>query len=529
MEEIKEFLEEQNNKIKELYKKVHSSYFNAIISGKEELYKEFEKNAMEMENFFHNKENFEKVKNYLKEEIKDDLIKRQLDLLYLSYLGSQGDIDIIKKIVEKSTKIEQVFNTFRAKIGDKEFTDNEIKKILKKETNSEKLREAWEASKKQGEIVEKEVIEIIKLRNELAKNLGFKNYFELSLKLNEQNEEEIEKIFSELEKETNEPFKKMKREIDEILSKRYNIKISELKPWHYQDLFFQEAPDIYKLDLDKYYQEDVIEKATKFYDSLGLDVRSILEKSDLYEKPKKYQHACCLDMDREGDVRIVQSTKNDENWMNTTLHELGHGIYSKYNDFTLPFLLKGEAHIFTTEAIALLFGRNSKNTSFIKKYCNVEEKVAEKISEIITKQLKLRELVFFRWSRVMLNFERELYKNPEQNLNELWWKIVKEYQYINFSRDKPDWASKIHIVSAPVYYHNYILGELLASQIKNYLINNIIKQKDEENTYLEDKKVGEYLKKEIFMPGKKYKWDELIEKATKEKLTPRYFIEEFCK
>ena len=527
MEEIKGFLKDQNEKIKELYKKVHLSYFNAIISGKEEFYKDYEKNAMEMENFFHNKENFEKIKDYLKEEIKDDLMKRQLDLLYLSYLGSQGNIDLIKKIVEKSTKVEQIFNTYRAKIGDKEFTDNEIKKILKEETDSEKLREAWEASKKQGEIVEKETIEIIKLRNELAKNLGFKNYFEFSLELNEQKEEEIERIFSELEKETNEPFKEVKREVDETLSKRYNIEISELKPWHYQDLFFQESPNIYKINLDKYYQEDVIEKATKFYDEVGLDVRDILKRSDLYEKPKKYQHACCIDMDGEGDVRIVQNTKNDEYWMNTTLHELGHGVYSKYQDFNLPFLLKGEAHIFTTEAIALFFERADKNISFIKKYCNITEDEAKDIEEVLTKKLKLRQLIFSRWSQVMFNFEKELYKNPEQDLNKLWWDIVKKYQNIDFSRDKPDWASKIHVVSAPVYYHNYTLGELLASQIKNYLAKNILKQ-DELKNLDYNKKVGEYLKNEIFIPGKKYKWDKLIEKATKEKLTPKYFIEEFC-
>ncbi len=527
MEEIKEFLKDQNEKIKELYKKVHLSYFNAITSGKEELYKDFEKNAMEMENFFHNKENFEKVKSYLKEDIKDDLIKRQLDLLYLSYLGSQGNIDLIKEIVEKSTKVERIFNTYRAKIGDKEFTDNEIKKILKEETDSEKLREAWEASKKQGVIVEKEVIEIIKLRNELARSLGFKNYFEFSLELNEQSEEEIERIFSELEKATNEPFRKIKEDIDEILSKRYNIEISELKPWHYQDLFFQESPpNIYKVNLDKYYQEDVIEKATKFYDDVGLEVRDILEKSDLYEKPKKYQHACCFDMDREGDVRIVQSTKNDEYWMNTTLHELGHGVYSKYQDFSLAFLLKGEAHIFTTEAIALFFERADKNISFIKKYCNITEDEAKNIKEVLTKKLKLRQLIFSRWSQVMVNFERELYKNPEQDLNKLWWDLVKKYQGINFSRDAPDWASKIHIVGAPVYYHNYILGELLASQIKNYLSKEILKKDIKDFEYT--KEVGEYLKNEIFIPGNRYYWSDLIEKATGEKLTPKYFIEEFC-
>ncbi len=144
--EIKKFLDKQNKEISELYKKIHYSYFNAITSGKKEFYKDYEKNSIEMENFFHNKKNFEKIKVYLKEKIKDELIKRQMELLYNSYLGSQGDINLIKKLVEKSAKIEQNFNTFRAKIKDKELTDNEIKEILKKETNSEKLKQTWEAS-----------------------------------------------------------------------------------------------------------------------------------------------------------------------------------------------------------------------------------------------------------------------------------------------------------------------------------------------------------------------------------------------
>ena len=69
----------------------------------------------------------------------------------------------------------------------------------------------------------------------------------------------------------------------------------------------------------------------------------------------------------------------------------------------------------------------------------------------------------------MVNFEKRLYKNPDQDLNKLWWDLVKEYQLIDFTRDKPDWASKIHFVNAPVYYHNYLLGEVFASQLTNYI------------------------------------------------------------
>ena len=528
MEKLNGFLDEQNKEIKKLQAKTYKSYFDAIITGKEEFYKEYEKSAMEMEDFFHSKENFEKIKEFLKKDINDLIIKRQLDLLYKFYLGSQGDIILLKKILEKSTKVEKNFNSFRAEINEKEFTDNEIKEILRKEKDSEKLKQTWEASKKQGEIVEKEVLEIIKLRNELAKSLGYENYFKMSLDLNEQKEEEIDKIFSDLKEKTNESFEEIKKEMDEVLSKKYGIEISELKPWHYQDLFFQVGPEIYEINFDEFYKEDVIEKAIKFYDDIGFNVKNILEKSDLYERPRKYQHACCIDIDNSGDVRIVMNTKNNEKWMDTILHELGHGIYDKNFDLNLPFLLRSYAHIFVTEAIALLFGRNSKNSNFIKKFCNVDKNEARKVSELGRKQLKMRELVFSQWCQVMYYFEKELYKNPEQNLNKLWWNLVKKYQKIDFSRGKPDWASKIHIVEAPVYYHNYMLGELLASQLQSYIVKNILKQDDVKTPDYNKKEVGEFLKENLFKHGRKYKWDELIKKITGEKLTTKYFIEEFC-
>ena len=33
--------------------------------------------------------------------------------------------------------------------------------------------------------------------------------------------------------------------------------------------------------------------------------------------------------------------------------------------------------------------------------------------------------------------------------------------------------SKIHIVSAPVYYHNYMMGQLFASQVHHALSKNV--------------------------------------------------------
>ncbi len=527
LESIRNFLDRQNREIKEMTVAMSLAYWNATISGKEEDYKDYEKKTLKIKKYFSNKESFEKVRDFLKKS-NNHLEKRQLEILYREYLSCQGDFKLIEEITKKSSEIEYKFNTFRANVDGQNLTDNEIKEILKKNTNSENLKRAWEASKEQGRLVEKELVELIKLRNKLAKSLGFDNYYVMSLELSEQKEGEIERIFIDLEESTKKSFKIVKDGIDKFLSEKYKINKEELKPWHYQDLFFQEAPEIYDINLDKFYNKDVLKIAEKFYNNLGFDIKDIVERSDWYEKPGKYQHAYCINADRKGDIRVIENIKNNEKWMDTTLHELGHAIYEKHCDESLPFLLRENVHTFVTEAIALLFGRNSKNILFIRGYCDIKDEETERIKEKIKKQLRLDELVFLKWSQVMFYFERELYKNPEQDLNKLWWDLVKKYQMINFQRDSSDWASKIHFVSAPVYYHNYLLGKILASQLNHKIVKEIVKGKDFLNPNHSISEMGDFLKKELFFHGKKWRWDKLIKKALKEELNPKYFIEDFC-
>jgi len=62
-----------------------------------------------------------------------------------------------------------------------------------------------------------------------------------------------------------------------------------------------------------------------------------------------------------------------------------------------------------------------------------------------------RLLVFSRYCQVMFRFERELYRNPDQDLNRAWWDLVEKYQEIKRpeGRDLPNYASKYHLIGAP--------------------------------------------------------------------------------
>ena len=69
----------------------------------------------------------------------------------------------------------------------------------------------------------------------------------------EQSAVEIDAIFTELEQRTREPFRCMKAVLDERLAQGYDIAVTDLRPWHYHDPFFQRSPLVYELDLDRYY------------------------------------------------------------------------------------------------------------------------------------------------------------------------------------------------------------------------------------------------------------------------------------
>ena len=494
---VQEFITKHVDKIAPKMKEANLAYWSAA-NGKPEDFKKYAELDLEIRKIQSNPQEFALLKEFKSnEQIKDPVLKRQVDLLYNQYLENQIDSVLMKKIVDLGTKVETDFTGFRGEIKGKKITSNEIEEILKEETDSRKRRDTWYASKQVGEKVSDDIIKLVKLRNEAAKLLGFDNYHTMYLSMNEQNVSELDQIFDELYELTNEPFKQIKAELDSILADMYGVGIEGLMPWHYHDPFFQETPLVYELDLDIYYKDkDVKELAVQFYDGINMPVESIINNSDLYEREGKNPHAFCADIDREGDVRILCNLKNNERWMETMLHELGHAVYDKYQDSKAPFLLRQPAHIFTTEAIAMFFGRLSRNANWMQDMLGLTDEEKNEIENMSNKYAQLKQLIFARWAMVMYSFEKELYANPDQDLNQLWWDLVEKYQFVNkpANRDKSDWAAKIHFTIAPCYYHNYLLGELLASQLHHYITTNVLKlENDKDVSYVGEKAMGDYL------------------------------------
>jgi peptidyl-dipeptidase A len=194
----------------------------------------------------------------------------------------------------------------------------------------------------------------------------------------------------------------------------------------------------------------------------------------------------------------------------------------------LPYLLRKYAHLCTTEAIAMLMGRLTKEPDWLTVYAGIPGPEAQRLRAPLQKQEKLGMLIFVRWCLVMVNFERDMYADPERDLNTLWWDYVERFQFLTrpANRQNPDWASKIHLGTSPVYYQNYLLGELIASQVLAALKAQGPKDR---HPLVQNRAAGDFLRERVFRPGAKYSWNLLLEKATGEKLNPRHFVQQFVK
>ncbi|MCE3287604.1 MAG: oligoendopeptidase [Gaiellaceae bacterium] len=437
------------------------------------------------------------------------LVRRQLDLLRNSMLTHQIPDTLRARIVELESSVDMRFSRHRGVVAGVEVGDTEIKRILRRSDDQAEREEAWEASKTVGAEVAADVRELARLRNEAARGLGYRDWFALSVSTDELDEVKLADTLAAADRVTAGPFARWKGALDETLAARFDCSLSELRPWHYADPFFQETPPDGAVDLDPLFADrDVVALARRTFEGVGLEVDGILERSDLYPREGKNQHAFCIDIDRAGDVRILANTVETHDCADTMLHELGHGVYNLGFLDDLPWFLRS-THLVTTEGSALFSGALSGRRDWLEVVLGASASDVAELGARLDAARAAELLVFTRWVLVMNAFERALYADPEADLDTIWWELVSRHQGITppDGRRAPDWAAKIHIAVAPVYYHTYLYGAIVGLQLTAFLegsAGGIVDRPD----------AGRILREKLFAPGQSVRWDRLVQNAT---------------
>lgn len=440
-----------------------------------------------------------------------EILSRQLDILYNLFLPNQVDEELIVRQVQLEAEIEAIHAAFRIELDGRSLTQNDLDEILRRERDARLREDAWTASKAVGSQVAPLLKQLVALRNEGARQLGFPDYYALALAAGEIEETALFSLLDQLEAASHRYFAREKARLDRKLAERFGIEPQELRPWHYSDPFFQEAPPL-EVDLDAVFAGlDLVGVATAYFDAIGLRVDPVIVRSDLFERPGKAEDAFCLEVNAAAeDVRILCNLRPTERGARTLFHELGHAVYALNIATEFPYLLRRPAHIVTTEAAALLFERVLYDAHWLREWAGLTEDEASELAAMIRSHANLAQAIFLRWGLVMVHFERALYRDGGADRSDQWWNLVERFQGLR-RPGKPvpgDWAAKIHLGVAPVYYQNYLLGEVVAAQLLD-----LVEAELGEGALVTSPAVGYVLIDRWFMHGARYSWRELARRA----------------
>ncbi|TAK22361.1 MAG: hypothetical protein EPO26_11725 [Chloroflexota bacterium] len=450
--------------------------------------------------------------------------RRQVELYWRDYVGAQEDAATRDEIVRVQTEQAGLFNRFRAELDGRTWTENELNDELATTRDSGRAQQVWEAAKQIGGHAADRARQLVRLTNGAARALGFRDAYERGLTLSEVGEERLFALLDQLEQATDGPYRAAKGELDAQLAERFGIPIASLRPWHYADPFFQRPPRASGPNLDRYFNDkDPIELALRATDSLGLDARKILERSDNWPKPGKNQHAFCTWIAADGsDVRVLNNLDRSHHWTGVLLHELGHALAAEYADRMLPLRLILWPNGIIAETESQTIDRMANDARWLHEAVGIPAPEAESVSRAATEQARLAQLLLARWCLVQAHFERAMHRDPDGDLNTLWWDLVERYQFITRpeGRNESDWAAKIHNAQFPGHYYVYIVGEMAVSQFCAALMREV-------GGLYGHPAAGEYLTKRLYRLGARWDWEETVQRSTGARLTVDSYVNEW--
>ena len=502
MNESEKFIKLREEFSPDFAKRIHEeekAAWDFYINSNPDTMKTFEVAQDNMTQLFSDKETYKKFLDIDKTKITKHEQKQLKDILK-AFDERLNSGELYKAIEKKEKEIAQKYNSYVAKIDGKEVSKPEISKIIQTETDPQIRQKAYEATIKGGDLIADDMVEFVKRRNEFAKSKGYDNFFEYKLKEDFNVDVKLlDKLIAEVYSGAKDKIKAIQQKTTKELKEIFGIEKLE---GHHYGLLMDSNPE---KSVNKILENTNIEEICKnAYRGMGYNIDELIKNGnltlDLYPRKGKNTHGFAFCITPGEDARILANLRNDSRSIDTLNHELGHCVYDLGISKDLPFVDREPSSPAFTEAIAMMMGDLPKKENILKNIIPPEILVKFKNS------LKEDESNFISKCLLIIDFEREFYKNPEQNPGKLWSDLRRKYRGQDTVPNN-EWATIPHYLSHPAYYQNYFRASLMKAQIYNHLHSVL-------GNITENPKTAQYLIDNIFSKGAYVEEYELIKQLT---------------
>src|SRR4051812_21347789 len=105
------------------------------------------------------------------------LARRRVVILRNGAESRQRPRDLAERILRREASLASLYSMHRGEIAGEPASNNEIEELLRTSTDPQERRAAWDAAKSIGPAASAQVRELVRLRNEAARQLGYRDHF----------------------------------------------------------------------------------------------------------------------------------------------------------------------------------------------------------------------------------------------------------------------------------------------------------------------------------------------------------------
>ena len=477
------------------------------------------------------------------------LAVRQLErVLWMPYLneGPMTQPQLVAERIAAETRQLSTMNGFQFKVAGRPVSANDLDATLGTSTALAERRLWWEASKEIGPPLKEGLVRLRSLRNGVARELGYDDYYALQVARYGLTREEMNAYNRKFREALRPLYLQLHTWAKHELARKYRQPVPKAIPAHWiNNRWSQEWTGLVGgVDYDPHFKgwtaERVVKTAEAFYVGLGFDPlpASFWAKSDLYpvkpgETRRKNSHASCWHLDLGTDIRSLMSVAPNTQWFGTTHHELGHGYYfMSYTRPEVPPLLREGANPSFHEGVGDLIALATLQVPYLKSAGVLPaDYQADAMQVLLDEALSTAVPLLFWACGTMPEWESDFYGGmPADQMNARWWKLVRNLQGVEPPSPRGeafcDPATKTHINDNPAYYYSYGWATVLKYQLHDHIARKILKQDPHSCNYAGSKEVGTFLKG-ILQKGATEDWRTVLKDATGEDLSTRAMVDYF--
>lgn len=381
-----------------------------------------------------------------KDRVEEPTLRRRVEVWNLQCL--QSKVTAHPEVMGLVQKIDDVIVSHKYKFGNDRIELGQVRNMIKADPNQENRKLAWQAYQELSELVEQDMLELFKLRNKLAQELGYETYVDLVLHGAGMTKKEVKAILTQLTDETQSHYQ------DIIAQGAQKLGLQTIQPWDVQFILDQQAGDT----AQAFPRDKLQDSVHAWAEEMGYDLKALGFEMVFTDIP---YNGLCMSIGKNN-VKVLGNPKDGYSYYRTSFHEMGHALHGLLKNEQLHYGLRREPSVFN-EGMAETFGYITHHPAWIKSFGLGDEEVKQILQGAVGPQY-----FYLRQRTAFCLFEFAAYEALDQDLNKLMAKTEQAIMGVEYD-ETLRWAANAWYVNFPVYWQNYVLADVIASQIHHAL------------------------------------------------------------